>query len=112
MLNHFDIFEDIFPSKVQRHQLVPLFLQERLRSINAFAKIVPSAARWHWLQWHPPMLAHHQVAIPEVKGRVKLSELSNLRAHDAWLYIYIYIWNPQQPFINGCFNWMIVSIFT
>ena len=26
-------------------------------------------------------------------------------------YIYIYTWNPKQPFINGCFNWMIPNLY-
>ena len=29
---------------------------------------------------------------------------SKIQAHT---YIYIDTWNPKQPFINGCFNWMI-----
>ena len=27
-------------------------------------------------------------------------------------FIYsIYSWNPKQPFINGCFNWMIQNLY-
>ena len=25
--------------------------------------------------------------------------------------IYIYTWNPKQPFINGCFNGMIPNLY-
>ena len=25
--------------------------------------------------------------------------------------IYIYTWNPKQPFINGCFTWMIANLY-
>ena len=24
---------------------------------------------------------------------------------------YIYTWNPKQPLINGCFNWMILNLY-
>ena len=27
------------------------------------------------------------------------------------LNIYIDTWNPKQPFINGCFNWMIPNLY-
>ena len=27
------------------------------------------------------------------------------------MYIYIYAWNPKQPFINGSFNGMIPNLY-
>ena len=33
-----------------------------------------------------------------------------IRILNRFCYIYIYTWNPKQPFINGCFTWMIANI--
>ena len=30
---------------------------------------------------------------------------------DLKFQIYGYTWNPKQPFINGCFNWMIPNLY-
>ena len=32
-------------------------------------------------------------------------------AVSVWISGFITAWNPKQPFINGCFNWMIPNLY-
>ena len=46
-------------------------------------------------------------------GQCSISGVSSCFSPNNYIYIciYTYAWNPKQPFINGCFNWMIPNLY-
>ena len=43
-----------------------------------------------------------------MSGSQNESKLGDFCVCDSWMST---TWNPKQPFINGCFNWMIPNLY-
>ncbi len=62
---------------------------------NIFPQMMVSE-KWWWIPIGSNPLKNHQTTNPNWKGEIVQI---------------CHTWNPKQPFINGCFNWMIPNLY-